>query len=769
MKLLLLSQLRDLRSRWLVTSCVVAGVALAVTSVTVVHVVSEETVRTINSNIFSSNYQYVVPIDGHDETHYFTIRRMWRSGELPTISGMMPVIQGTIAARGSLTPILGTDFLADVGIETIRQDLVEDGSLLVTDVLHAFGTDLRVGDQVYGATVSSTIPSEGNLLIGDIATVQKLLGREGQIDFVWLRRTTSPTNSLIEQIWPGFLTGLGYRSPHLEIPDFRVQDMSDWSPTQTFAGSIAFNLSLLGALAILVAGFIAYEASSSSVNRRSLELSRLESLGVTAREIKTVFCIEALVVASVGAVVGVLIALVTVQLLDLHVSLENKNAFAVGSSKAVCVATLSFVMAVLVATKNRRPHVSRIASVALSMVAIAIAIIGFFPQTHLLGAFLVVVALCLIQISAIVPVSVLATTAVSRNVRLNKLMWVLVLRRALKQFQHFRVPVIAFSLAIGTAIGVSLMVSSFRTNFEELLDQRLPPGLIVYNASEVDEAVLRKWPGVEGVRTYYRQIGDLSKGPVELVATNIDSWESSRYGYGESVANGALINHQLHRKYNLDVGDLLTVWLADGVEVSFPIVHVFNSYGNTQVRAILPKTSTPPEGWLRDRILIEAPRDRFAEMVVWLGDLYPNVEVTDNESVRTEALKIFDRTFVLTNVIAFLASVVAVVGVFAASLALHGAQIQEYRLLRTVGVSEGSIMLSTLVQSSIFGILACVLSIPLGLAVAASLCSLVNPRAFDWTIDLSISASPLLIPLVFAFASCMLASFLPFFLKRRLV
>lgn len=735
--------------------------------IAVVHVASVETIRTMENMGIRTDFQYVVPIESSEESRYFELRRIWRTGALPTIEATVPVLEGTTESGGRLVPVIGIDLLADLGGNPVAEANVQDTSLLTTNSLVALGSGWEVGDDVNGSTVIAQVPSQNSLLLADLATAQGLLNRPGQIDAVWMRRKGADRFSFIERMWPGLMTGLGHRAPTLQVDGFRVQSMSNWNPTHSFSGSIAFNLSLLGALAILVSGFIAYEACSSSVRRRQLEMRRLGALGVNQWQIRSAFFMGALFIGVIGSALGIGIAVAFLQLLELVEIAISFDAIVLGSLKAatVCIGTL--LVAVYLATSQSERRIRKSVYGFLVALCVGLLVWGAFPLSGLFGAFIVVVGLCMVQVLVVVPAFVALVNRVGSAISLTKLTELMVLRQAVKQFQAFRVPVSAFSIAIATAIGISLMVSSFRLNFEDLLDLRLRPGLQLANASEVKLGELRDWDDVVNVRPYYRTIGRLTSGPVNLRATDLDKWETSRYGYDSTIEHGAMINRQLAIQHNLKVGDTLHIDMTQGRRVSVPVVHVFNSYGSNEGQAIVDFGAIDASGWIRDRITVQSLAGRQDEVRRRITESFPHVIVSDNAEVRSVALRVFDQTFVLTNAIALVAVVVAVVGLFSAALAMHGGQQQEYRLLRTVGIGDRTLVVSTLLQSGLFGLLACAIALPLGLGIAWVLCEMVNPRAFQWVIDLHLDPWVVLRPALLAFVAALLACLVPFLLQRK--
>ena len=741
--------------------------AIAVVAVTVIHVVSHQAIQNIGGFDLRSGHQYVVPISDSDEQQYFELRKLWRAGGVPGVEGMVPVLEGSISANGRLTSVLGIDLLADLNANQSAELSLTETSLLTSNSLIAIGTDWAIGENVRGATIVSHTPSQTNLLVADLPTAQQLLGRPSQVDAVWMRRASTSHIALLEDILPGLLTGLSYRSPKLEIEGFDVQDMSNWNPIHSFAGSIAFNLSLLGALAVLVASFIAYEASSSNVTRRALETSRLLSLGASHAQIRTVFLFEALLLAIVGSAFGTVVAIGLLQVLNFVDVNAIMSAFLVGAMKSALVGLLAFLAAAYIASSRSQEKPRRVWHGMLIALSLGVVVFGLLPESGLIGAFLVVVAFCLLQVFVVVPLTVGLLRRLEPLPSLKRLVRVLFLRLAARQFKLFQVPLNAFSIAIATAIGIGLMVSSFRVNFEDLLDQRIQPGLHLTNAAKVDVQQIGEWEGVMDVRPYFRSIGRLSDGSVSLRASRLDTWETSRYGYGQPVSGGALINRQLATRNGLSVGSDLDIRLSDGTKLTIPVLHVFNSYGRVESAAIVDAEIVDVEDWVRDRITLLVADEKRASISTKLKDSYPEIEVFDNSEIRSAALQVFDRTFVLTNAIAVVAVIVAVVGLLSSSIALHERQDHEYRLLRTIGLSERQLTFSTIFQSGVFGILSCTISVPLGMAIAWALCVLVNPRAFQWTIDLHFLVPPLVVPISLSILAAMLACVIPYLMRTR--
>ena len=110
--------------------------------------------------------------------------------------------------------------------------------------------------------------------------------------------------------------------------------------------------------------------------------------------------------------------------------------------------------------------------------------------------------------------------------------------------------------------------------------------------------------------------------------------------------------------------------------------------------------------------------------------------MTGNARIRDLSLAIFDRTFVITNVLYWLAVGVAVIGILGAMMALQLERTREFGILRALGMTPAQTGVLVSSQSGVMGLLAGIAAIPLGLVMAWVLVAVINRRAFGWQIDL---------------------------------
>lgn len=761
------SQLRDVFTRPITSIATLLNLMLALFAVIVVHVASHALVQQLTTNQPHAVYQYVVPFVDKQESSYFELRAIWRAGNMPEIAGMVPVIEGNLAINGQAIPLIGIDVVGDFpAAPAFDNDGLQTDFLTQNSVI-AVGNDLATATFPSHIRVLGHRPGQQSFLLADIATAQNLLERKEEVDAAWLRSHHAPAWSWLEHLSPGITSAIGVAPPDISIPNFDIQSMEVWNPSEAFGGSIAFNMGLLGMLAILVSGFIAFESTLSSVRRRTKEFDLMQTIGVNAQQIRLVLTLEAVVFVLLAVLIASGLAFVFLEqnvlvermLLSTFLIATTKSIF-LGLSTVLIGTSLAFVR---VSSKLSRPVVLFMLSLAIAMVCY-----GVWMTSDLAGAYLAVLAVCVLHISVLVPSIVQIVNTLMSRLTLKSLIAQMNLRAVCKYLKQANVAVVAFSLAIATAIGIILMISSLRLDFFALLDERLPPGVQIREASLVSPDAIRQWSGVLEVREYYRGLGNLSIGKTSIVATTLDEFEARRYGYiYDPNSVGIYVNEKVATQAQVQVGDELTVMLPGAEPMSFPIVHTFKSYGDMSRIVIVPQDQIPVTSLVRDRLLTVVEPAALASVENLLRETYPAAVLWNHQEMRQRAVGIFNRTFALTNLIAFIAVVVAVIGLFNTAVAKQSAQRAEYRLLDTLGFTKLARFQQSFTQATILGIFCCLLSLPLGFVVSWILCELVNPRAFQWTIGLHISPSAVALPISLGLSAAILASLLPIVFSRR--
>ena len=125
------------------------------------------------------------------------------------------------------------------------------------------------------------------------------------------------------------------------------------------------------------------------------------------------------------------------------------------------------------------------------------------------------------------------------------------------------------------------------------------------------------------------------------------------------------------------------------------------------------------------------------------------------------SLEVFDRTFAVTGVLRLLAMIVAFVGVLSALMALQLERAREIGVLRAQGLTPRQVWGLTVSQTGFMGLVAGLLALPVGGALALVLIFVINRRSFGWTLQLEIAPAILLQALLLAVAAALLAAVYP--------
>lgn len=745
----------------------VAGVALGVMSIVAVHMISAQLVKRMDNLIPQrmAGYAFTASRDLLQARDYFALRKQWRAGELSDITGMAPFIHEHVNISGSKLALVGVDLFAaadlltgsdssDVSVGSIVWNgvwLADESTVAVSDDGLALDTETirHAQHELLGdLPVNGYLPIPPGTVVADIGTAQKLLGwRADRLSYVGLKLQNSGELffDYLELLAPGFGAGIPtVRGP--EITGWRVQSLMQQHPTSQFGKSVLFNVSALGLLALVVAWFLIYQVAVAWLRRLWGVFTRLHVLGVSYARLRLYFLGLLSGLGVVAAVLGIYTgAALATWLLNIVVpggALPALDSWVVlkGIASALGVCVLGGWWAFY--THGRHAQKSRGSNkgVFLTLICLSALIPGVvFEESGLVGAFLSIAALALLVV-VVIPQVLHRLRACSKYVG-GGLLWRLSVRGVLWHPQDLSVALSGLTLAVATAIGVGVMVDSFRTDFANMLDRRLSYGTSVSGPAHAlhnFSAVLEQSPGVTRWQTYHQLSTRVSDHPVNVVLAGIDAQEAARYGLDRALGvNEILLGEQLAQKLGVGVGDAVAV-----LGQSYSVADVFQGFGDVIPRIVM-------HGPVADSILTEvrfngmpAP-DGLAELV----RMHPELTFRAQDQVRDVALRVFDQTFAITSLLIAIAIMVAGIGVYVAVTVMRLNQSTSTKLLVTMGVLPREKMVMDFYRGLGIGGVAGVLAIPVGLGMGWILCAVVNPRAFGWSVDMLIAPLALLQPL----------------------
>ena len=789
MKLLLRSFVRFFaRTPW-ATLTAGLGIALGVASTVATHLLGLAVSDQLNARAAPHLRGVTHIAERVDATmaDYFDLRRAWRRGELPQVEWITPVVQGQLVESGRRYQVVGGDGfrLAVPGssASSRRNSLQADASLEV-----APGAILQLAGEPW--TVAEVVEAGlEDAMFADVGDALALLGLPADhLSYVALslKAPLKGVRDALERLFPGLAAGLPAGAGHLA--GWTLHPVASVRPEQQFGNAVLFTRGALGLLALVVAWFIIYQICVLWLRRQQLLMVRLSTLGVSRRELAAGFLGAIGVLAGAATLVGIagghglaalllrlsMAGIAAPSMMEMSAVVLIKALFS-GFAVALVGAGVAFIRRApgFLQPPARRKGVQwGGAVVGLALIAAGLTL----EETGLYGGFLAVLAGSLIATAWVGPLlrwlreafeawgtggghrhrSTDGTAATTRN----GLLFRLAMREATWHEADLGVAVGALILAVGASVGIGLMVGSFERDFMRMLDQRLAHDFFLElrdrDGAALARALREAHPGTVAVPLGERSVR-LQGHTVQVGYADFAAAETARYGYAHALApDQALASEALLNALGLSVGDSVEV---GGQPLS--IVHEFSGFGDVVPRLLVQAEAAAERfGTLHyDRLGLSGLP--VAELERWLAGAAPEVVVRQRAALRAGALDVFDRTFAITRALTLVALIVAVAGLYNAMMALRLNQRASVALLRALGLSAGEQRWLALMRGGALGVFAVTLALPLGLFIGVVLCDVINPRAFGWSVALSISAADWALPMTLGLAAAVAASVLP--------
>jgi len=647
----------------------------------------------------------------------------------------------------------------------------------------------------------ATFSDDGNnvyqLLVTDIATAQEWLGKPG-----WLTR-------IDVRIADGDSAALAALEAALPDGNQVLSAAGRTRSTAEMSKAFMTNLTAMSLLALLVGLFLIFNSVNFSVLQRRPLIGVLRALGLTRRQLLTMILTEAAVVGLLAAILGVLLGIVLgEQLLQLVARTINDLYFRVNATDvsvdafSVAKGLIAGVAAALVAAAlpaieatSYQPRLAMTRSnleqrarnsvpvVAVTGVGLMLAsVVLILVSGTSLVAGLTAVFLLILGFALCVPYFVrIATKLIAPAARaLGGTAARMAVSGIASGLSRTGVAIVALAVAVSATIGVSVMVDSFRGSVSSWLESTLQAD--VYTGSQrgpMDPALIeaiRRLDGVEVVssqklawledansRTQLRvlEMPRAAYAGTEIIDADPDAvwpqWESS---------DAVLVSEPYGYQFGVGAGDTVMLPTDRGLQ-PFRVAATFESY-DIQASGVMMSRNTYARHFDDDSIdalglyLDERSNpDVIVEQIEALSGSMQALYVISNADLREESLRIFDRTFVITDVLYWLALGVAFIGILSAMLALQLERARESATLRALGMTPFQVGGLITTQTGVIGLLSGLAAVPLGIVMAWVLIKVINRRAFGWQIDMTVAPDILLASVAFAIGAALLAGLYP--------
>jgi putative ABC transport system permease protein len=434
----------------------------------------------------------------------------------------------------------------------------------------------------------------------------------------------------------------------------------------------------------------------------------------------------------------------------------------------------------------RAIHIARRLIIVSAVLAASAGIVVLVSGRSLLAGFIALFML-LLSVAAITPAVLrgLARAAASAAGRVSPVAR-LAFGDIAASLSRTGVAVAALGMAVAAMIGVSIMVESFRESLRDWLGQTMRADIYVTAPGpgadrperRIDPDVIRSLlatPGVADHSESRQVIVESPSGPVPLSALKLTSagysalkWVAgdAAHAWPEFQRGAVVISEPLAWRLQLKNGGQLQLSTASGVR-DFRIAGIYREYGNDRGN-VLMSLAQYRRLWHDPEItalgVYLAPGARPAPVIAALHAAAAGRQallIRSNADIRALSMSIFERTFVITRVLYWLAAGVAAVGLISALLAWELERSHELAIVRSLGLTPLGAAVLIEAQTSFMGLVALLAAIPAGLLTAIVLTDVINRRAFGWQIDLHLAPAQFTNALVLSLTAALVAGLYP--------
>jgi len=822
------------------TILLIAGIAFGVALIVSVDIANQSASRSfaISKEILStkSTHHIIGAYSDFDESIYEDLKLKLE------ISNLAPLVEDYVnvpAFGGRAVRIAGTDFFADLifydnqnsplpslsrqtlnllltkpGTALISPDLIQTEAIEVGEML-----EINYGSKslsievigVLGSQNSKLSESMGGLILMDISTAQELLGKVGLISQIDLEIDENSPEGLqtLQSIREYLPEGVEIKSKELLL-----------SSAKNLTRSFELNLTALSLLALFVGVFLIYNIVSFSVIQRRIIIGTLRSIGATRRQIFKMILSEALIVGSVGTLIGLMggiilgksiVRLVTASINDLYYTLTVTN-FTV-APETIIKGLLAGILAAIVAAIVPAYEASRFSPVnilrrsgfesvflksikSLSVLGIAFVILGYLVivlSTKSLVLSLLSVFLILFGVSLLVPLcTAFLMKVLSVALKPFGVIAAMSPRNIIRSTSRTAVAIASLTVAISVILSVSIMIGSFRSTVVSWLDSALSADIFISmdNSSISSQegldprikSVVEDLNNVKRVATVRKVLYDSTEyGVFNLVAVTKDLatdnrnfiWKDSENEalWDEMQKNSILISESFAYKNNIDPGPGTRLEIqTDRGSRMFNVSGVHYDYGS-QTGVVLISDKLFRSLWDDDQITslgvyLSNPEHAEVTIDVLRNKLsgFSNLVIRSNNDLKESAIKTFDRTFTVTSALRLLIAIVAFISVLSSLMALQLEREKEFGVFRALGMSVRQLRSMLFLENGLIGLTSGLFSIPVGWVLSLILIYVINLRSFGWTLNFSLEPSYLLEAVGIALIASLAAGIYPSYL-----
>ena len=738
----------------------------------------------------------------------------------------LPLVGVDLIAEGSRYVAAKEDEVSNVQSKSKSENalsmLSDSTSIWIGESLKKHPGDkiqLLINDQTYLCTVRGVYPDSGggeSAIVMDIAGAQRALHRFGRVDRILIKL---PQGSDVAE-WQAQL-----RSTLPSGVDIRPQGTAT-NENRKMLAAFRWNLRLLSYIALIVGAFLIYNTISVSVVRRRAEIGIVRAIGASRANVLIAFLGEAACIGLAGALIALplgrvmakgAVNLMALTVESLYVSSRpgpielNADAvtiaFLIGIGVAVAAALAPAREAMTVTpveamARGRREHVMQTHAGRDLLFALLFAVmaagtslappVGGKPLFGYVAAVLLILAASFAIPASVNFITISSSQALKTIVGVEGL---LAARSLAASLRRTSVLVAALATAVAMMTSVGILVGSFRQTVVSWMNDELPADLYIRPAGDpaadrhptisVDLAAkIAKVPGIASVERLRAYEITYDQTPATLASVDLDQAaanQKSDFLSGRPTQevftelrgkNAVILSEPFAYKHHLKTGDTITLSLGES-RADFHVVDITYDYASERGYIFMDRETMLrylPDPTPSNLAVFVAPKANVQEVRQRIQNISAenHLLIFSDRDLRTEAIRIFDRTFAITYALETVAVIVAVMGIAGALLALVIDRRRELGLLRFLGASASQVRKLILVEAGLVGILATLAGSMLGFFLSLILVFVINKQSFGWTIHFHWPVGVILGALTVVYLATLISGIYPAMLAAKL-
>lgn len=656
------------------------------------------------------------------------------------------------------------------------------------------------------------------LIVTDIATAQEVLEMFGRL---------SSIEVLIDEHQPDAATTSAY-TPSLEIirkalsgNALLVEAESQSQAMREMTRAFSINLKALGLLSLLVGMFLIYNTMTFLVMQRRGLIGSLRSIGVTRRQIFKLIIGEALLLAAIGTLIGIVLGIALGQgLLYLISGTINAIYFRIDAASLMITplqigkgallgitATLLAVLPPAFEATRISPITALVRSQLESGIRRLIKTANLLSFIFILGGMalalwsgksialgLASIFLLLFGFAMMTPALTLMFMKLIERIfgRLSGVLVRLPVRMVSAEISRTGIAIAALMIAVSATIGMDLMIDSFRQTVADWVQTSLRADLYVSlpgekmpdAKAEQDQRLKAKLAELQDVKMLSSVLHTNVAHASKSVETENDFTKVAVFELNEKSRPGFIFKHKTDNTlwdrfeqqqtvivtepyayhHGVKIGQKILLRTDSGSQ-PFEVIGIYADYSGDRGHLAMSRRNYqhywPDLGYSGIGVYAKDGVD-LQQLENQINKLITGQQtVKSDQAIYKASMAMFEQTFTITETLRWLSAAIAFVGVFSALMALQFERTRQLGILRAIGITSEQLAVLITGETALMGLVAGLIAIPVGYIVAYMLIFVIYQRSFGWTMAFHFNPGVIYQGLALALIAATLAGILP--------